>query len=242
DCTLQMGGSDQWGNITTGTEFVRRNLQGKAYAVTTPLLTKADGSKFGKSEKGNLWIDEKFTSPYEFYQFWINCDDRDIPKFMRYFTYKTKEEVEALEAEHPDNKRPLKEALAEELTTRVFSEAAYQAAKNVSTLLFAKKSTKEQLVSLDAANLEIVSQEIQSKKIAKEIITNSANILDVLVDHTDILASKGEGRRAIKGNAIAVNKEKVNSHEFTLTSDMLLHDKYIMIENGKKNKFMLIAE
>ncbi|MEM9848431.1 MAG: tyrosine--tRNA ligase [Bacteroidota bacterium] len=240
DCTLQMGGSDQWGNITAGTEFIRRNLGEKAYAVTTPLLTKADGSKFGKSEQGNIWLDPNMTSPYRFYQFWINADDRDLAKFIRYFSLKSKEEVEALETEHAENPQALKRILAEELTVRVHSQADYESVLQVTQLLFNKKASKAQLLALSSADLKTVSEEIPSFTIAKDLISNGVNIIDLLAEHTQIVSSKGDARRAIKGNAISVNKEKVNTHELAINSAYLLNGQYIMIENGKKNKYMLI--
>lgn len=241
DCVIQMGGSDQWGNITTGSEFVRRNLGEKAYAVTTPLLTKADGSKFGKSEKGNIWVDENFTSPYQFYQFWINADDRDLPKFIRYFTFREKEEVEALELLHADNPRALKAILAEELTVRLHGEENFESVKKVSDLLFNKKAKKDTLLSLNEAALQMVAEEIESPVVDKATIQNGINIVELLTN-TGIVDSNGEARRAIKGNAIAVNKDKINNHNATINSDALLHGKYMMIENGKKNKFMVIAK
>ncbi len=241
NCKVQMGGSDQWGNITSGTEFIRKNLSGKAFAITTPLLTKADGKKFGKSEEGNIWLDPNMTSPYKFYQFWINADDKDIPKFIRYFTLKSKEEVEALEAEHVDNPKALKEALAEELTIRVHSQEDFDSVLKVSSLLF-KKASKETLMNLDSKDLAIVANEIPSFKIAKKELEAGVNIVDLLAEQTTILSSKGDARRAIKGNAISVNKDKIGSHETTIGADALLHDHYVMVENGKKNKFMLIAE
>lgn len=243
NCTIQMGGSDQWGNITTGTEFVRRNLQEKAYAITTPLLTKADGSKFGKSEKGNLWVDRKFTSPYEFYQFWLRCDDRDLPKFMRYFTFRSKEEVETLEVEYLEsNPNHLKKLLSEELTARIYSQEELEAAKNVSELLFNKKASKEQLLSLNADSLGMITKEISRRSISKDVLDNNVNIMDFLHEHTSITSSKSDARRAIKNNAIAINKEKVVKDNFVMTTDLLLHDKYIMVENGRKNKFMIVVE
>ncbi len=242
-CTIQMGGSDQWGNITTGTEYIRKNLQGKAYAITTPLLTKADGSKFGKSEKGNLWIDRKFTSPYAFYQFWLDCDDRDLSKFIRFFTFKSREEVEALEAEFLEtNPNHLKRLLAEELTERIYSKAELEAAKNVTNLLWNKKAKREQLMAMDQDTLKMIAHEIVTFTIQKDILEGPVNIIDFLADHTAITSSKGEARRAIKNNAISVNKEKIGSDQFELDTHLLLHDTFIMIENGKKNKFMIVAE
>jgi len=242
-CRVQMGGSDQWGNITSGTEFIRRNIDdGKAYAVTTPLLTKADGSKFGKSEAGNIWMDAKLTSPYKFYQFWLNADDRDLPKFMRYFTFKSKEEVEALEAEFSDNPRHLKALLAEELTVRVHSQEDYESVKKVSNLLFNNKAKAEDLQSLSLDALHTISQEIPSFKVSIDIINGGPSLIDLMAEHTSIVQSKSEARRAIKGNAISINKEKINAVDTQVSSSNLLHNKYIMIDNGKKNKFMLVVD
>ena len=238
---MQMGGSDQWGNITTGTEFIRKNLGGHAFALTTPLLTKADGSKFGKSEAGNIWLDPEKTSPYKFYQFWLNADDRDLPKFIRYFTLKSREEVEALEAEHATNPNALKRILAEELTTRVHSKEAFEAAKLVSELLFNPKASRETLLHLDEDSLKTVSEEVPSFFVPFEKIEAGINIIDLLADETDILKSKGDARRAIKGNAIAINKDKIKAHETIIGKESLLHGKYIMVENGKKNKRMVVA-
>ncbi len=241
-CILQMGGSDQWGNITSGTEFIRRNLSEKAYAVTTPLLTKADGSKFGKSAEGNIWLDPEMTSPYQFYQFWINASDADIPKYIRYFTLRSKEEVEQMEAEHADNPQELKRLLAEELTRRIHSDQAYESVLKVSELLFSRKASREQLLQLDNAELKIVAREIPSFHIGKKTLDQGVNIVDLLAEETSIVSSKGDARRAIKGNAISVNKEKVTDHATTISRDTLLHGEYMMVENGKKNKFMVIAE
>lgn len=242
NCRLQMGGSDQWGNITSGTEFIRKNLSGKAFAITTPLLTKSDGSKFGKSTAGNIWLDRNLTSPYKFYQFWLNTSDDDLPSFIRYFTLKSKEEIEALEAEHADNPNALKRLLAEELTKRVHSEEDYQSVLKVSEILFNRKANKESLLALQSAELETVAREIPSFRVSKDLMTNGINILDLLAEASKIVASKGEARRAIKNNAISLNKDKISSHETNINAEVLLHGKYVMIENGKKNKFILIAE
>ena len=241
NCTLQMGGSDQWGNITSGTEFIRRNLAGKAYAVTTPLLTKADGSKFGKSEKGNIWIDPAFTSPYKFFQFWINADDRDIPKFTRYFTLLSKAEIEAREAEHGENLRMLKQLLAEELTVRVHGQAAYESAQKVSELIFNRKANRDMLLSMAVDELEMVSQEIDTFNVSADQLANGINIVDLLTDTAPILNSKSEVRKAIKNNAISVNKNKITGHEQSINQEELLHGKYVMVENGKKNKYILVV-
>jgi len=241
--TFQMGGSDQWGNITSGTEFIRKNVEGgKAFAITSQLLKKADGKKFGKSEQGNLWLDPNMTSPYKFYQFWINADDADSPTFMRYFTFKTKEEVEALEQEHAGNPQALKKELAKELTIRVHSQADYEAVLQVTELLFNKKATKETLLGLDENALATVAEEIPSFRIKKEALADGVTIVDLLSEQTNIVASKGEAKRAIKGNAISVNKDKISNEEQAFSNTVLLHDKYVMVENGKKNKFIIIAE
>jgi tyrosyl-tRNA synthetase len=244
DCKIQMGGSDQWGNITGGTELIRRNLGGKAFALTCPLLTKADGKKFGKSEKGNIWLDPTMTSPYEFYQFWINAADGDLGKFFRTFSLKTREEIEAIEAEHAEapHKRIAQNALAEELTTRVHSKEDYDSAKAVSAFLFNKKASKEQLMSLTATQLQNIADDLRSFTISKADLEKGINMADLLAESTTILKSKSEVRRAIKGSAIAVNKTKAKSFEEIVNADALMHGKYIMIENGKKNKFMIIAE
>jgi len=241
-CILQMGGSDQWGNITSGTEFIRRNLGAKAYGLTTPLLTKADGTKFGKSTEGNIWLDPNLTSPYRFYQFWINADDRDLPRYMRYFTLRSQEEVLRLEAEHADNPRALKELLAEELTIRVHSAEDYQAVKQVSNLLFNGKASEDELRSLSAASLNAVAQEIPTYAIPADLLAAGVNVADLLAEHSQICASKSEARRAIQNNAVSINKAKVESAEALVNAGQLLHGRYIMIENGKKNKYLLVAE
>ncbi len=240
DCKIQMGGSDQWGNITSGTEFIRRNVSGKAFAVTTPLLTKSDGKKFGKSEEGNIWLDPKMTTPYKFYQFWINADDADIPTFTRYFTLKSKAEVEAMESEHSDNPRKLKEILAEELTRRVHSDKAFEAVMNVSEILFGRTATEDSLRTLDQSDLETISNEIRSFEIDKSELSGGIKITDLLSNQTDVLKSVSEAKRAVKNNAISINKVKVTSDDHMITTTDLIQEKYVMMENGKKNKFMLI--
>lgn len=240
-CRLQMGGSDQWGNITAGTEFIRRNLEAKAFALTAPLLTKADGSKFGKSEAGNIWLDPEMTSPYKFYQFWINCADADLSRFFRTFTLRSREEVEALESQHAGNPRELKRLLAEELTKRVHSEEDYTSVLKVSELLFGGKSDKDALSALSTAELDTVAQEIPSFQIPAALLSDGVNIVDLLAEHTSITPSKSEARKAIQNNAISVNKEKITSHEKVISPEALLHGKYIMLENGKKNKYLLLA-
>ena len=238
-CAMQMGGSDQWGNITSGTEFIRRNTDGKAYAATTPLLTKSDGKKFGKSEAGNIWMDPEMTSPYKFYQFWINADDADTSKFTRYFTLHSKEEIEAREKEFADHPRKLKSLLAEELTKRIHSEESYAAVLQVSEILFNRNASNEFLNGISAEAFETIEQEIPSFTIDKGLLEKGIDILSLLTEHTTIQSSKGEAKRSIKNNAISVNKEKLSSDEFELTTSHLIKDKYVLLENGKKNKFIL---
>lgn len=238
NCIIQMGGSDQWGNITSGTEFIRRNIDGKAYAITTPLLTKSDGAKFGKSEQGNIWLDSNLTSPYRFYQFWINVVDADLPKFLRYFTLKSKEEVEMLETQFKDDPRGLKEVLAEELTRRIHSDADYESVMQVSQLLFGRNADMEALKALSAAQFETIGEEIPSGEIKSEEVRANLNIVDLLVQ-LELLSSKTEARKAIQGNAISINKVKISTHEYMISTSDFIHDCYMMIENGKKNKFLL---
>jgi len=239
DCKLQIGGSDQWGNITSGTEFIRRNLEGKAFAITSDLLTKSDGSKFGKSEAGNIWLDPNMTSPYKFYQFWLNADDADLPRFIRFFTLKSKAEVEQMEEELKDNPNEQKRLLAEELTIRVHSQEAFEAAEKVSKLLFNKKASEDTWKSQDLSILEIVAEEIDSFKLDKSELNNGINIVSLLADHTSIVTSKGDARRALKGNAVSVNRVKITDPEFTLSKDHLLQDKFILVDNGKKFKYII---
>ncbi len=241
NCIVQMGGSDQWGNIVSGTEFIRRNLGKKAYAITTPLLTKTDGAKFGKSEKGNIWLDAKLTTPYQFYQFWINANDADLAKFLRYFSLKTKAEIEALEAEYATNPNGLKRILAEELTKRVHSEADYQAVLQVSDILFGK-ADKETLLSLSADNLATIAEEIPSSTISRAEIEAGVGILNLMADKTKVAPSNNEARKAIQGNAVSINKDKIKDPTLMVNADFLLHNKYLMIENGKKNKHLLVVE
>lgn len=239
---LQMGGSDQWGNIVSGTEMIRRNLSGKAYALTCPLLTKSDGKKFGKSEEGNIWLSAVLTSPYKFYQFWINSADADIVKTNRIFSLKSHEEIEALEAQHTaaPHLRLLQKSLAEELTIRVHSKEDYESVLKVSEILFNRKANRDTLLALNANALETVAQEIPSFRIKKAALASGINVVDLMAGR--VVASKSDVRRAIKGKSLAINKIKVTSHQNTIGIDVLLHDKYIMVDNGKKNKFMFIVE
>ena len=240
-CSVQLGGSDQFGNITSGIEFIRRNLGGKAYGITSHLLTKADGKKFGKSEEGNIWLDPDYTSPYKFYQFWINSDDKDLPQLIRYFTLKSREEVEAMEAEHAGNPQALKRLLGEELTVRIHSEEAYKSVLKVSELLFNARASRETLMDLGEKDLKTVAEEIPSFEVSKAALANGLNVVDLMAESTTIVSSKGEARRAIQGQAVSVNKEKIDSPDAAINHESLLHGKYLMLENGKKNKFMIVA-
>jgi len=233
-CKLQMGGSDQWGNITSGTEFIRRNIGGKAYALTTPLLTKADGTKFGKSAEGNIWLDSKLTSPYRFYQFWINAADADIPTFVRYFTFFDQDTI--LKREKDLDIREQKLLLAEELTVRIHGNEAYQAVLKVTDLLFNKPSDDQ--IDLSETELEMIANEIPTFDISAKAIRNNLTINDLLTTESQILSSKGEVRRAIQNNALKLNKEKITSGEDLISSNQLIRDKYIILENGKKNKYL----
>jgi len=243
NCKLQMGGSDQWGNITAGTEFIRKNIpDAEAYALTTPLLTKTDGTKFGKSSEGNIWLDSEMTSPYAFYQFWLNTNDADLEKFLKYFSLRPRREIEQLIAQIEENPQAIKKELAAELTARIHSESAFNSAKVVSEFLFNKKAKAADAQSLKREDLEIIEKEIPSFSIRESSLSQGISLIDLLSDHTEICASKSEARRAIKGNAVSINKEKYGDSESLITEDHLLHDTFILIDNGKKNKFILRKE
>lgn len=241
-CKLQMGGSDQWGNITCGTELIRRTLSGEAFAMTCPLITKADGTKFGKTEKGNVWLDAEKTSPYAFYQFWLNVSDDDAKKFIRIFTFLTKDEIEALEKQHDEapNLRILQKALAKDITIRVHGEEEYNKAVEASEILFGKGTT-DTLKRLDSATFLSVFEGVPTFEVSKEEILQGINIVDLLAEKTQILASKGEVRRALKENSLSVNKEKIKE-DFVTSSNDLLNEKYILVQKGKKNYFIIVAK
>lgn len=241
-CKLQMGGSDQWGNITCGTELIRRTLSGEAFAMTCPLITKADGTKFGKTEKGNVWLDAEKTSPYAFYQFWLNVSDDDAKKFIRIFTFLTKDEIEDLEKQHDEapNLRILQKALAKDITIRVHGEEEYNKAVEASEILFGKGTT-DTLKRLDSATFLSVFEGVPTFEVSKEEILQGINIVDLLAEKTQILASKGEVRRALKENSLSINKEKVKE-DFVTSSNDLLNEKYILVQKGKKNYFIIVAK
>jgi tyrosyl-tRNA synthetase len=237
-CKLQMGGSDQWGNITTGTELVRRKAQGKAYALTCPLITKADGSKFGKSEGGNIWLDKNRTSVYKFYQYWLNSSDDDSIDFIKKFTFLNKETIDALVAEHTESPhaRLLQKTLAKEVTILVHSEADYENAVKASRILFGK-STAEDLKSLDEQTFLDVFSGVPQAEVIKTDIENGMDIVAAFAENA-FLKSNGEVRRALKENSISVNKEKV-SDGFVITTSNLIANTYVLLQRGKKNYFLL---
>ncbi|MDB4104995.1 tyrosine--tRNA ligase [Salibacteraceae bacterium] len=241
-CNIQMGGSDQWGNITTGTELIRRMGSGEAYALTTPLIKKADGTKFGKTEGGNVWLDPNRTSPYKFYQFLLNTADGDVSNYMRVFSLKTQQEIEALEAEHAEapHLRAMQRALADELTARVHSSGDLENAINASEVLFGK-ATSEALMSLNEATVLDVFEGVPQGRVSKAEIENGMSIVDLLAEKTGFLASNGEARRALKENSISINKNKVDD-AFTSSSSNLIAGKYLLLQRGKKNYFLVIAE
>ncbi len=239
NCKLQMGGSDQWGNIITGTELIRRKAGKEVYALTCPLVTKADGGKFGKTETGNIWLDPKKTSPYKFYQFWLNCSDEDTVKFIKLFTLLAKNEISELEEQHnkAPNLRVLQKALAKEITIRVHSEEDYNTAFEASTILFGKGTT-ETLKSLSEEVLLSVFEGVPKCEVSLTEVTEGINIVDFLTDKTNIFNSKGEARRMLKDGGVSINKEKVKD-TFIITEKDLLNTKYILVQRGKKNYYLV---
>jgi tyrosyl-tRNA synthetase len=241
NCIIQLGGSDQWGNIVTGTELIRRKGGGEAYAVTTPLIKKADGTKFGKTESGNVWLDPEKTSAYKFYQFWLNASDEDAEKYIKIFTLKSEEEIEVLIATHNEAtyQRSLQKALAEDITIRVHGEDALARAIEASEALFSKSI--DGIKNLSAQDFLDVFEGVQQATVSKVDYEAGLGIIDALAAKTDFLASNGEARRELKANAISVNKEKVKE-DFVFTKDHLMNDKYVLLGKGKKTNFILIVE
>jgi len=241
NCKLQMGGSDQWGNITTGTELIRRKNGGEAFALTCPLITKADGGKFGKTEEGNVWLDPARTSPYKFYQFWLNTSDEDAEKYIRIFTLFSRQEVDEMVARHKETPhlRELQKALARDLTVRVHSEADYQAALDASAILFGAGTT-ETLRSLSEDLFLSVFEGVPQSEVPKEKLQEGIQILEFLADITGIFPSRGEARRTVKENALSINKQKVGDDKVVGVED-LLNGKYILVQKGKKNYFLVVA-
>lgn len=239
NCAMQMGGSDQWGNITTGAELIRRKAGREVFGVTWPLITKADGGKFGKSEKGNVWLDPEKTSPYEFYQFWLNCSDEDSKRYIRIFTLFSKEEITALEKEHDEapHLRVLQKALAKDMTIRVHSQEDFDAAVNASEILFGK-GTAEGLAALPEKVFLSVFEGVPQVEIKREIIETSVPIVEFLTDCTHIFPSKGEARRMLAENGVSVNKAKVTD-SFHIDSRSLINNTYILVQKGKKNYYIV---
>ncbi len=239
-CIVQLGGSDQWGNIVTGTELIRRKGGGEAYAVTTPLIKKADGTKFGKTEGGNVWLDPAKTSPYQFYQYWLNAADEDAANFIRIFTLKTRGEIEALEKEHAEapHLRVLQKALAEDITVRVHSAASLQTAISASNILFGK-STSEDLKVLSEQDFFSIFEGVPQATISRVEFGEGISIVDALAGKTGFLSSNGEARRELKANAISVNKEKVDE-QFIVRSSDLINNNYVLLGKGKKNNYILV--
>ncbi|GGF64540.1 tyrosine--tRNA ligase [Wenyingzhuangia marina] len=239
NCKLQMGGSDQWGNITTGTELVRRKAQGKAYAMTCPLITKADGTKFGKSEGGNIWLDKDRTSAYKFYQYWLNSSDEDSENFIKKFTFLTKEEIETLIAEHNEapHLRLLQKRLAEEVTVMVHSQEDLDNAVKASSILFGN-STASDLKSLDEQTFLDVFDGVPQAELSKEELVEGLDMIGALAAKTNFLGSNSDARRALKENAVSVNKEKVKE-DYKITEADLIANKYVLLQRGKKNYYLV---
>ena len=242
-CRLQMGGSDQWGNITTGTELIRRKTGGEAFALTCPLITKADGGKFSKTESGNVWLDRRYTSPYKFYQFWLNVSDADAAKYIKIFTALDQEEIEALiaEQEAAPHLRPLQKRLAKEVTVMVHSEADYEAAVEASNILFGN-ATHEALLKLDEDTLLAVFEGVPHFEVSREELTAGIKAVDLCTEKAAIFASKGEMRKLVQSGGVSVNKEKLAAADAVIDSSALLDGKYLLVQRGKKNYYLLIAK
>ena len=242
-CRLQMGGSDQWGNITTGTELIRRMNGGEAFAITCPLITKADGGKFGKTESGNVWLDPKRTSPYKFYQFWLNVSDADAAKYIKIFTDLTREEIEALEAEQAQDPglRPLQKRLAREITIMVHSEQDYEMAVEASQILFSNKA-KDILHKIDEDTLLSVFEGVPQFEVSREELEAGIPLIVLTTEKAAVFPSKGEMRKLTQGGGVSLNKEKVADPNMVVTTEHLLNDKYILAQRGKKNYYLIIAK
>ena len=243
NCRLQMGGSDQWGNITTGSELIRRTVGGEAFALVCPLITKADGGKFGKTESGNVWLDSRYTSPYKFYQFWLNVSDDDAEKYIKIFTDLSKEEIDGLVSEHAKapHQRSLQRKLAEEVTTMVHSREALEAAIEASNILFGK-STADTLRKIDEETLLQVFEGVPQFTVSKEKVAEGVKAVDLFTEDAQVFPSKSEMRKLVKSGGVMINKEKLNSFDEIIDSNYLIYNKYILAQRGKKNYFLLIVE
>jgi len=242
NCKLQMGGSDQWGNIVTGTELIRRKSSGEAFALTCPLITKADGGKFGKTEQGNVWLDPEMTSPYQFYQFWLNVTDEDAAKYIKIFTMLSKDEIDQLVHEHMQapHMRLLQKKLAYELTVMVHAEEDYDAAVDASNILFGKGTT-ENLKRIKESDFLSIFEGVPRFTVSKQELNNGMSCADLLATKTTVFASKGELRRLIQGGGLSINKEKVTDGEAIFYAHHLLNDKYLLVQKGKKKYFLITA-
>ena len=243
NCKLQMGGSDQWGNITTGTELIRRIEQSEAFALTCPLITKADGTKFGKTETGNIWLSAEYTSPYKFYQFWLNTADEDAERYIKIFTELSHDEIAALVAEHKNapHERKLQRRLAEEVTVMVHSREALQMAVEASAILFGN-ATKEMLSRIDEQTLLSLFEGVPRFTIDRGLLQSGVQPLTLLAELTNIFPSKGEARKTIQANGLSMNKEKLTDIDRLIGLDSLIGDKYLIVQKGKKNYYCIIAE
>ena len=243
NCKLQMGGSDQWGNITTGTELIRRKTGGEAYALVCPLITKADGGKFGKTESGNIWLDARYTSPYKFYQFWLNVSDADAEKYIKIFTFLSKEEIETLIAKHAKapHLRILQKKLAQEVTVMVHSEEDYQAAVEASNILFGN-ATPEVLRKLDEDTLLAVFEGVPQFNVPKSALEGGIKAVDLFTETAAVFPSKGEMRKMVQSGGVSINKNKLNQFDELIDTSYLIDNKYLLVQKGKKNYFLLIAE
>ncbi|NLA64055.1 MAG: tyrosine--tRNA ligase, partial [Bacteroidales bacterium] len=243
NCRLQMGGSDQWGNITTGSELIRRTVGGEAFALVCPLITKADGGKFGKTESGNVWLDSRYTSPYQFYQFWLNVSDDDAEKYIKIFTDISKEEIDALVAEHAKapHQRSLQRRLAQEVTTMVHSREALEAAIEASGILFGN-STADALRKIDEETLLQIFEGVPQFRVSKEKVAQGVKAVDLFTEDAQVFPSKGEMRKLVQSGGVMINKEKLNSFDEIIDSNYLISNKYILAQRGKKNYFLLIVE
>ena len=240
---LQMGGSDQWGNITTGTELIRRKSGGEAFALTAPLIRKADGGKFGKTESGTVWLDPEKTSPYAFYQFWLNTGDVDAENYIRIFTLRTEEDINALIEEHrrEPHRRLLQKTLAEDVTTMVHSREDLESAVEASQILFGR-GTRETLLKMDEKTFLSVFEGVPQFTVSRDLLENGVSVVDLLAEETSVFPSKGELRRTLKGGGVSLNKEKLSNPEATVSTESLINNKYLLAQKGKKNYFLIIAQ
>lgn len=243
NCKLQLGGADQWGNITTGTEMIRKISGNEVFALTCPLITKADGKKFGKTEQGNIWLDKRYTSPYKFYQFWLNVSDEDADRYIKIFTSISKEDIDTLIEQHKEapHLRLLQKRLAQELTVLVHGKEEYDKAVEASNILFGN-ATSSTLRSLDEETLLAVFDGVPTFEVSRTLLEEGVKAVDLTTDAAAVFSSKGEMRKLVQGGGVSLNKEKLSSFDKIITADELLNDKYILIQKGKKNYFLLIVK